>query len=127
MSRVPVWTGLDPAPGAWDAWRIAIVGIQQLTTQPQLDYAGQSCVLVAATSYMVDDAESGVRTLGMSATTKCSHCGKAGHTVRECWTALVDSILNAAATRAIQCQNICTRYMSWERECLAFQQEPLAR
>ncbi len=26
MSRVPVWTGLDPAPGAWDAWRIAIVG-----------------------------------------------------------------------------------------------------
>ncbi len=27
MSRVPVWTGLDPVPGAWDAWRIAIVGI----------------------------------------------------------------------------------------------------
>ncbi len=27
MSRVPVWIGLDPAPGAWDAWRIAIVGI----------------------------------------------------------------------------------------------------
>ncbi len=27
MSRVPVWTGLDPAPGAWDAWRIAIVGV----------------------------------------------------------------------------------------------------
>ncbi len=26
-SRVPVWTGLDPAPGAWEAWRIAIVGI----------------------------------------------------------------------------------------------------
>ncbi len=26
-SKVPVWTGLDPTPGAWDAWRIAIVGI----------------------------------------------------------------------------------------------------
>ncbi len=27
MTRVPVWTGLDPTPGVWDAWRIAIVGI----------------------------------------------------------------------------------------------------
>ncbi len=24
---MPVWTGLDTAPGAWEAWRIAIVGI----------------------------------------------------------------------------------------------------
>ncbi len=25
--RVPVWKGLDPTPGAWEAWRIAVVGI----------------------------------------------------------------------------------------------------
>ncbi len=26
-NRVPVWTGLDTTPGAWEAWRIAVVGI----------------------------------------------------------------------------------------------------
>ncbi len=25
--RVPVWAGLDTTPGAWEAWRIAVVGI----------------------------------------------------------------------------------------------------
>ncbi len=27
LTRVPVWTGLDTTPGAWEAWRIAVVGI----------------------------------------------------------------------------------------------------
>ncbi len=27
LTRVPVWTGLDITPGAWEAWRIAVVGI----------------------------------------------------------------------------------------------------
>ncbi len=26
-NRMPVWNGLDTAPGAWETWRIAIVGI----------------------------------------------------------------------------------------------------
>ncbi len=48
-NKVQVWTGLDPTPGAWDAWRIAAVG--------------------------------------MRAAALCEHCGAAGHSVNECWTA----------------------------------------
>ncbi len=27
MTRVPIWTGLHTTPGAWEAWRITMVGI----------------------------------------------------------------------------------------------------
>ncbi len=60
---------------------------QQLVAQPQLDYAGLSRVLISATSYMKEGAGKEEPALGMHATTTCAHCGKAGHSVSECWTA----------------------------------------
>ncbi len=58
---------------------------QQLVAQPQLDYAGLARVLVSATSYMQEErAGEESPALGMRATVKCRHCGKAGHSVSEC-------------------------------------------
>ncbi len=60
---------------------------QQLVDQPELSYAGLSRVLVSATSFMKKEAESAEPALGMRATVACRHCGKAGYSANEYWTA----------------------------------------
>ncbi len=81
-----------------DAWKKAVLiqgirksmpGIfQQLVSQPQLDYAGASSVLLSSAIFLEGpEAEKGEKPLGMRAVTTCGHCGKTGHSASECWTA----------------------------------------
>ncbi len=87
---------------------------QQLVAQPQLDYAGLSRVLVSATSYMQEEAVKGEPTLGLRATTTCAHCGKAGHSIHECWTAHPE--MKPAGRNRVKCFG-CNKTGHLKRDC----------
>ncbi len=88
---------------------------QQLVAQPQLDYAGLARVLVSATSYMQEErAGEESPALGMRATVKCGHCGKAGHSVSECWAAHPET--KPAGRSKVKCFN-CQKHGHLKRNC----------
>ncbi len=81
-------------------------------SRPELDYAGLCSVLVSTTSYIGEKEEE--VPLGMRATISCAHCGKPGHTARECWTAHPE--LNPEGRNKMKCFG-CQKVGHLKRDC----------
>ncbi len=47
MTRVPIWTGLDPVPGAWEVWRDECDGFAITRSQGTNMFSGMHHTAVA--------------------------------------------------------------------------------